>query len=191
MRSDKLILRTTILILLTITNIELHGQQEINQDWNAFAQSFDMASYQGGQFRFKGFVRTEGLVTGSHAQLWARVDVAEGTGFFDNMNQRPIINNEWKEYLIEGAVDRKATRLTIGGMGQGTGKYYFDNFTLEMKSKDGDWTKLQVTNSGFEYSSFKNDWKSYNVKGFMLNLTTENVFSGDYSLFLSANLDGR
>jgi hypothetical protein len=189
MKLQTKILKLPILIILTIISIELLGQQEISQNWNAFAQSFDMTSYQGGQFRFKGFVRAKDLALDSRAQLWARIDVADGTGFFDNMYQRPIVETEWKEYIIEGPIAKNAIKLTLGGIGQGRGKYYFDNFTLEIKNEGRDWTKHQVTNSGFENQTFKSDWKSFNVKGFMLSLTSENVLDGNSSLFLNAELD--
>lgn len=191
MRPDRLILQLILLTLLTISNLKLYGQQEINQDWNAFAQSFDITSYQGGEFRFKAFVRTEDLSTNSHAQLWARIDATSGKGFFDNMHQRPITSNQWKDYVIEGAIDNTATKLTIGGIGQGAGKYYFDNFTLEIKTKEGSWEKIVLTNSGFEEGSFLNDWKSYHVKGFTLSRTTVNVLDGKYSLFLNSMLTDR
>jgi hypothetical protein len=188
MKTLKHILKLLILTLPTISTLELFGQQQINQDWNAFAQTFDMTNYQGGQFRFMGFVRTKDLAPNSHAQLWARIDVVDGKGFFDNMHQRPIVSIEWNEYIIEGPIADNAIKLTLGGIGQGTGKYYFDNFTLEIKKKDGDWTMFQITNSGFENETLR-DWLSYNVKGFTIGLTSENVFEGAHSLVINAEID--
>jgi hypothetical protein len=189
MKLQAKILKLPILIILAVISNELIGQQEINQNWNAFAQSFDMTNYQGGQFRFKGFVKVKDLALDSHARLWARIDVADGTGFFDNMYQRPIVSTEWKEYIIEGPIAKNAIKLTLGGIGQGNGKYYFDNFIVEVKNEGSDWIKLPVANSGFENQTFKSDWKSYNVKGFMLSLTSENVLEGNSSLFLNAEIN--
>lgn len=176
---------TIILLFLTIYS---QAQQLADQDWNAFSQSFDATPYQGGQFRFKGFVKAENTNKVSHARLWARVDKKKGAGFFDNMNNRPILSNEWKEYLIEGDIDENAIRIIIGGLYFGTGKYYFDKFSLEVKSKHGDWQKLKVPNSGFEDEPFDLDWKSiYIVKGFESRLTSEDSFEGKSSLLVDGS----
>ena len=181
----KIKLATIILLFLTINS---QGQQSIEQDWNAFSQSFDATLYQGGQFRFKGFVKAENSNKVSNARLWARVDKKKGTGFFDNMKNRPIVINEWKEYSIEGDIDKNALRILIGGLYFGTGKYYFDKFSLEVKRKIGDWEKLDVSNSGFENEPFYKDWKSfYIVKGFESRLTSENALEGNNSLLVDGS----
>jgi hypothetical protein len=55
-------------------------------------QSVDATPYRGQRVRFRAAVRAEVAVPGNQAQLWLRVDRKEGmTGFFDNMQDRPII----------------------------------------------------------------------------------------------------
>lgn len=160
---------------------------EINRDWSAFAQVFDMTSYQGWKFRLRAFVKVENASKLTNARLWARVDKAKGIGFFDNMQDRPITENTWKEYSIEGDIDEKALKLFIGGICFGAGKYYFDNFRLDVKKSDGEWTNLEVINGNFELDSFKDDWKTFQkVKGFETYLISENSFDGK-SLIIDAN----
>ena len=180
-------------ILLIVANILLLticalGQQAVDQDWSAFSQAFDVTAYQGGQFRFKGFVRVENGSKISQARLWARVDKRNGMGFFDNMYNRPIQINEWREYLIEGPIDKKATRLLIGGLFFGNGKYLFDKFSLEVKNPTKSWEKITIANDGFENNTFPTDWKStYQVKEFEIRLTSENVYEGNSSLLVDAS----
>ena len=168
-----------IFLLTFLVSTDLFGQTEVVQDWNAFSQGFDMTTYQGGQFRLKALVKVENASKLTNARLWARLDKKKGTAFFDNMQNRPITENKWREYSIEGDIDKKALKLFIGGLYFGTGKYYYDNFSLEVKANGNDWKKLQVTNGDFEKSTFKDDWKTfYKVKGFESHLITENSFEG-------------
>ena len=168
-----------IFLLTFIVSTNLFAQTEVTQDWNAFAQGFDMTAYQGGQFRLKAFVKVENGSKLTNARLWARVDKKKGTGFFDNMHKRPIVENVWKEYLIEGDIDKKAVKLFIGGLYFGTGKYFYDNFSLEVKVKNSDWKPLQVINGDFEKDTSIDDWKSfYKVKGFESSLIPENSSGG-------------
>ena len=172
-------------LLTFIVSTNLFAQTEVTQDWNAFAQGFDMTAYQGGQFRLKAFVKVENASKLTNGRIWARVDKKKGTAFFDNMNKRPITENLWKEYSIEGDIDKKAIKLFIGGLYFGTGKYFYDNFSLEVKVNGGDWKKLQVINGDFEQDTFKDDWKSfYTVKGFESSLISENSNGGAKCLFV-------
>ena len=121
----------------------------------------------------------------TNARLWARVDKKKGIGFFDNMQKSPIIENVWKEYSIEGDIDKKAVKLVIGGLYFGTGKYFYDNFLLEVKVDNGDWKPLQVVNGDFEKETFAETWKSfYKVKGFESSLIDENSNGGSRCLFV-------
>ena len=81
----------TIIFLLFLIIYSI-GQQSVDQDWNGFSQTIDISAYQGGQFRFKGFVKVENGSRLSNARLWARVDKKNGMTFNENMYQRPILS---------------------------------------------------------------------------------------------------
>jgi pimeloyl-ACP methyl ester carboxylesterase len=178
-----------IFLLTLFLSTNLFGQTEVEQDWNAFFQNFDMTAYQGGHFRLKGFVRVENGSKLTNARLWARVDLEKKRiGFFDNMQNRPIVDNFWKEYSIEGTIDKKAVKLAIGGLYFGTGKYYFDNFSLEVKAVGKDWVNLNVVNGDFEQATFTGNWKTiFKVKGFESSVITENIDNGQKCLFVDGS----
>jgi pimeloyl-ACP methyl ester carboxylesterase len=178
-----------IFLLNIFLSTNLFGQTEVVQDWNAFVQNFDMTDYQGGQFRLKGFVKVENGNKLTNARLWARVDLEKKkVGFFDNMQNRPIVENVWKEYSIEGTIDKKAVKLAIGGLYFGAGKYYFDNLSLEVKAVGKDWINLNVVNGDFEQANFTDSWKTiFKVKGFESSIVTENINNGKKCLLVDGS----
>jgi len=186
-KTDNFMRYVFLLTLFFSTN--LFGQTEVVQDWNAFVQNFDMTAYRGGQFRLKGFARVENGNKLTIARLWARVDLEKkGIGFFDNMQNRPIVENVWKEYSIEGTIDKKAVKLAIGGLYFGTGKYYFDNFSVEVKTAGKDWINLNVVNGDFEQATFTDNWRTiFKVKGFESSSVTENINNGQKCLFVDGS----
>jgi C-terminal processing protease CtpA/Prc len=95
-------------------------------------QSFDAAAYRGKRVRFRAAVRTDGQMSGQ-GQLWMRVDRPSGEmGFFDNMGDRPIREQEWKYYEITGDIEPDADRINIGIILVGTGKAWIDDASFQV-----------------------------------------------------------
>src|SRR5207248_4009778 len=74
------------------------------------------------------------------AQLWFRVHRASAggrpvIGAFDNMQDRPIRDDEWKHFEIVGQIDDDATNISVGLLLLGTGKAWIDDATLEVVSE--------------------------------------------------------
>ena len=115
-------------------------------------------------------------------QGWWRADKqAGGSGLFENMNDRPIRTKEWKEYELTGTIDDDANRLTIGVMFFGTGAALVDNVRLE--KKDGEnWQALDLPNPDFETGESKpQDWVQP-VRGYSMEIETNDVSSGKQSV---------
>jgi hypothetical protein len=132
--------------------------------------------------------------TTSRAGLWVRVDNKEGgTGFFDNMSNRPIKSGEWKTYSIEGEMNESSEKINFGGICQGNGKFYFDDFVLMVENDKGILEKALIENPGFEIAVNGNEiphWtlgifgdQPVRVKGFSIT-SSEESSSGKYSLLL-------
>lgn len=178
-----------VFIMLMSQILFSFGQKANELDWDGFSQTIDVSAWQGGQFRFTGFVRAENTSTLTNARLWARVDSKKSVTFLENMHKTPILSNEWKAYTIEGPIDQGSTKLRIGGLYFGNGKYYFDNFSLELKPRDGTWEKASLTNDGFESEFSVADWKIINgIKGFDVKLTTDNAYAGKNALSIDASI---
>src|SRR5262249_20015886 len=86
-------------------------------------QRIDATPYRGKKVRLRATVRAQG-----RAQLWMRADLANGDlGFFDNMDDRPITSGDWREYTIEGEIEKDAAVLNFGMMLIGEGKAWLDD----------------------------------------------------------------
>lgn len=104
-------------------------------------QSFDATPWRGKRVVYRAAVKVaEGADTG-RAQLWLRVDLAASggtprTGFFDNMQDRPIQSSDWKTYEIVGDVAEDAQSIVLGVLTLGPCVVLVDEATFEL-AKEG------------------------------------------------------
>ncbi|HET8735055.1 MAG TPA: S41 family peptidase [Pricia sp.] len=138
-----------------------------------------MISFAGDRHRTKTFKYTAWvkMEEGSEGSLWFRVDNSDGsTGFFDNMQNRPITDKEWHLYEITGQIDSLAQSLSFGCFLQGKGKLYFDK--AELKIKEGkDWVVVPIENSDFEGGKLGSDKKSaiWNTAGYGYEFSSDTM----------------
>jgi pimeloyl-ACP methyl ester carboxylesterase len=130
--------------LFTIVSCSAAGQG----NWIAYSHALKASEYEGLDFRLQASVRTEIDADSASARLWARVDKAEGIGFFNNMWFDPIRGSKWGNYTIEGKIDSGAYQLTFGIICQYNGKFFFDDFKIDIKTKNNEWKN--VFQSDFE-----------------------------------------
>lgn len=179
--------RAIVLILLMVHAGDSCAQ-EVEQDYTAFIQSIDVTPWRGGEFRLSARVRVPHGTKFSHARLWARIDTERSMSFFDNMADRPIVSSEWKTYVIEGLISDKATRLVTGGICFGVDQYYYDDFQVDARRKDGDWEKLTIKNSGFEEEDWRSGWRAtQQVKGFSFRVVPADHPDGGRCLLVDAS----
>ena len=106
------------------------GRPESANAFGNVMQTIDATAYRGKRVRLRGAVRVEG--TGALAGLWMRVDrPAQGRGFFDNMQNRPITSAEWRYYEITGDVADDAVTLNVGMLLLHQGTAWLDDVTIE------------------------------------------------------------
>lgn len=112
--------------------IEIAGQAQPNDFWN-LSQALDATPYRGKRIRFKAAVRSVSAGNQGRAQMWMRVDRLGGaTGFFDNMDDRPILSASWSYYEIAGEIEEDAQALCFGVMGFGKGSVWVDDVSIEI-----------------------------------------------------------
>ena len=141
-----------LLILCSFFFLNNAGAQDT---WASWSYSISTKGYEGQRFRLQAQVKTDIIDDSASARLWARVDKAKGTGFFNNMMQSPIRNNQWKTYSIEGIIDSGATQLAFGALLEANGKFYYDNFKLDIENASNKW--VTVYSEDFEKGIGK--WK--------------------------------
>jgi hypothetical protein len=102
-------------------------------------QTFDATSYRGRRVRFQAAVRAEVAGAGNQGQLWMRVDrKGSNVGFFDNMQDRPIVAASWRDYQIIGDVVEDAESISLGLMLIGGGRVWLDAVRFESIGKAGE-----------------------------------------------------
>ncbi|MDJ0841484.1 MAG: S41 family peptidase [Acidobacteriota bacterium] len=129
-------------------------------------QGVEAKPLRGARIKFEAQVRARVSGAGNQAQLWFRVDNATRTGFFDNMGDRPIVEDTWKTYSIEGEVADDAEGVVFGAFLKGKGAMWVDNFRLWAKHGDGPWEPVELKNPSFEDSdSEASGWRTL-MKGY-------------------------
>ncbi len=127
-------------------------------------QSIDPAPLRGRRVRLTFLARAQG--PDSQAQGWLRVDLENGTGFFDNMSDRPITDGEWGSYAIEGEVAENAKAVFFGFMLTAGQRAWVDGVRLEVASGAG-WLPLPIVNGGFEDHPGRSiGWSGHEDPGF-------------------------
>jgi hypothetical protein len=105
--------------------------------------------YNGKKIKFSGWVKMAKGIQGT-GHLWLRVDNPDNKiGFFENMDNNPIVANEWKQYEIIGEADTNSNGIALGCFLEGSGELFFDNFNLSYQ-ENGEWKNIPVKNSDFE-----------------------------------------
>jgi C-terminal processing protease CtpA/Prc len=96
-------------------------------------QICDASGVRGRRVRFRAAVRAEVMGFTNQAQLWLRVDRrGQRMGFFDNMDDRPIVSSRWNYYDIIGDIDEDAETINLGLMLIGNGKVWLDDVSFEI-----------------------------------------------------------
>ncbi len=118
--------------------------------FGSLTRGMDAKPYRGCAFRYVAAVRNA-QPSQAPGALWARVDLEkQGTGFFDNMSDRPIRRGEWAEYAISGRIDQQAQDFFFGAMLLGDGELQVDRLRVEVQ-ENGSWKTVFAT--GFEADS--------------------------------------
>jgi pimeloyl-ACP methyl ester carboxylesterase len=125
------------------------------QAFHAFSYKMQIDKYAGMSIKLEASVRADIKDEKASARLWMRVFTNEGWGFFDNMWQRPIRNAKWDTYEIEGKVDSNALSVGFGALSEFSGTFYYDNFKLSVKNKQGVWETIYQT----DFENGSDGWK--------------------------------
>lgn len=115
------------------------------------AQVIAADSLRGKPIRMRGQVRVADPSAQGWAGLWLRVDRTGGApGFFDNMQNRPVRDTTWREYVIEGAVASDATQIVFGILTVGSMAVDVDAIEIATRDAAGKWTALAIPDASFE-----------------------------------------
>lgn len=178
-------MKKAFFILFTLFGFNALGQ--INNNWIPFSYKKDVSEYRGGKFLLEGYAKIDDTSNYSQARFWARIDNNSKIVFFDNMSDRPIIDDKWKKYLIEGDIPSDSDSLYFGGICMGFGECHFDDFSLKLKTKKGSFKVSPIYNSDFEDTLLFKNWNYLQKEGYKWSLDSINKHNGIYSLSINGN----
>ena len=182
---------------LGLSDKSIYKDFRINRDgaskdqFGSFMTCLNGDSFQGKEFKFRAAVKIETGDKLSKGHLWFRVDKADmKPGFFDNMNDRPIVTNEWKYYEISGKVDDFAKDICFGIMLWGTGKMWVDDVELLIKNSKGEWVNTKKIEGDFEdveQDKLASPWvvPSTAKKIYDVRASTETAMKGKKSILIT------
>jgi hypothetical protein len=123
----------------------------VSQGGGVLSRSLEGGDLRGKEIRLRASVRAEVEGAGNQGVLWLRVDrEGEDWGCFDNMADRPIVENAWQSYEIAGDVADDAVGVAFGAVFQGEGRLWLDDFQVESREGGGEWQPVELENAGFE-----------------------------------------
>lgn len=112
--------------------VEVARDSNAFKDAGAIVQTVDAAPFRGRRVSLRGWLRFAGRPGRGGMHLWMRVDrPREATGFYDDMNDRPVWSTEWTEARIVGEVAADADSIAFGAMLTGDGTGHADDLVLE------------------------------------------------------------
>ena len=138
----KLFKKVTLFITLFFSVCNTSAQDDLV----SYSHTISTKGYEGHNFRLTAKIKSEPTDDSASARLWARVDKANGVGFFDNMWNKPVRSRDWKIYTIEGKIDSSAYQLAFGEICQYNGKFYFDDVKIEIETSKGKWQNIFIEN---------------------------------------------
>ena len=150
-------------------------------------QGINATNLRGKKIKLRAFVMAQSEGPGHQGHLWLRVDREKRQmGFFDNMSDRPILSDEWKEYEISGKVDDDALMIYFGSIMSGAGKLWLDDFKLLALSEDDMWEPVDIQNSGFEDGEDGQRLKNWGAQspGYIYKIQEQNAPEGRKCLLI-------
>lgn len=151
------------------------------------SQGIDAAPWRGREIKLKAAARIDGKESQRRGYLWLRVDRPNNRpGFFNNMRDHPIRSSQWKEYEIQGAVDRDALSVVFGGILENGERMALDDFKLLAKDKKGRWKPVTIQNPGFEEAEPEKAPAAWTAlsRGYLYKVSEQNPAQGKKSLVI-------
>ncbi|MGC4101856.1 alpha/beta fold hydrolase [Ferruginibacter sp.] len=153
--------------------------------WGNISRAINAQPYAGKNFTIQVAAKVIATDKTAQAGMWVSVmKENKKNGFYKNMADAPIKDNQWKVYSISGRLDKTAAYLTMGMGYSDRGIFYFDDFKFLVENDAGVMEEVPLINNGFEEDSVQSKhswWPGSNKNFYTLSITTEDVYSGKHA----------
>ena len=162
-----------------------------NAGFGTATRSVIASPYYNKEIRLSAAIRADVEGQGNNGHLWMRVDMPNKKyAFFDNMDDRPITNNEWNKYELSCFVPDSAERIVFGCFLEGNGEVFLDDVKLEFKDLDNQWKLADIQNGNFESGDLNakpHSWGCGSI-GYIYKLFGEDVYEGEKCLLIKSDI---
>lgn len=116
---------------LSIQNsIDFNTPQEVGNYF--YIEEYDRSSKKGDSIELRGYMKME-EVQGGYAAIWLKLDGVDVVG--ELVDKKNVGTHDWAPYSIKLPYTNKTRNIAYGGVLNGVGKVWFDNFQLYKGSK--------------------------------------------------------
>ena len=148
-------MRSKLLFALLLLGLPFAGLGQTYHSSNnfSFVAEASLGKYQSRPYRWSVSMRYEPADTTVRLKIWA-VQWGKQAGDFkktDRYAQR-ILPNEWRTYTLEGTLAPQAGLVYLYSGLEGNGRFFFDNFSLQVQAPDQTWQNVPLKNGDFERS---------------------------------------
>ncbi|KXX67448.1 alpha/beta fold hydrolase [Flammeovirga sp. SJP92] len=137
------------LFLLFLSFQNLLAQNPIDYMAGHF-KKIDISKYKGGELKLTVKAKAERFDGKAGASLFVRLDDDNDKVLLYDGPKETITENSWERYAVSCQINKKSKYLLLGVQCWFKGKFYFNDFMLEIKKKGGDWEKILIPNSDFK-----------------------------------------
>jgi pimeloyl-ACP methyl ester carboxylesterase len=133
-------------------------------------QNVDAKPIAGLPYRLSARISVDTMQAGK-ANAWIMVAKFDANRQILSVESLPkrTIEKQWRTYSVEGKIPKQAHTLVVVGLGHLDGPFGFDDFTLEVERRKGQWETVALRNPGFEEAAPDSvgpapiGWKPFNL----------------------------
>jgi|GEM_PF-264617 len=187
LKNVKLVPRDQYDAILFIREVNIPNFLLWKRESGYILKRIDAAEFIGKKFKIKAAVKMNVKGEKNRGVLWVRVDLKnKGIGFFNNMYDRPIRYNQWKEYEIIGEVAKNADKISFGAIFFGKGQMYLDEFQFCYVDNNGEWISKDLKSLSFEEQTTgqePKEWK-FSSSEYIFKIVEKDPFKGKKCLLI-------
>ena len=156
---------------------------------NNISQTIIGKNFKDKQFRITARVKADVKGSNSNGYLFhIAFNSKHEIIFEDNMRNRPIRLNEWKDYDISGQYTDDTPYIVIGVELTGKGKLWIDKIQFFVRDENGNWENIHLENLCFEKTKGDYTPTNWDVSGYgyEYKVTKDEKLNGKSSLFIKS-----
>ncbi|EDP94458.1 hypothetical protein KAOT1_05962 [Kordia algicida OT-1] len=177
--------------MLLCCSFYVHAQELKSEYYTYITQGTDVSAHINKPYKLSANIRKEVFNGNEKVYLFMNlIDASKEGGILHSKNSHnQLVSEEWQTITIEGMIEPTAKTLAFGLMCINNGKFFFDDFKLEVQNKDGTWEKLQLQNPDFEENRDNSNaiWENQSYqsnRNFTAVITKEKSNNDNYCLLV-------